>query len=170
MMTSQVAFTSIPGSELTAGILEAAASFLETEIWTSTDPWLRWDDGGSEFYDWTSEATEAIEYGLFDTTNPVVSYEELGSPFLSTIWSMCQGLVHQVHFTLPMDPTGTTPKGLGAQFNPTGSKSTTVNLTYTEDWVQDLLQTAYKHSPLFWHHSTRHTPSDRKSTRLNSSH
>ena len=131
-------------------------------MWESNDPWLRWDTSPSP-YDWSldpAHATVAKDYAMFDTSSPVVHYDtpELGYPFGTTMWSMCQGLLGQVHLTLPLDSEGR-PTTMGAPYASTGTRSNTVNLTYTEEWVQNLVSDAYKHSPLYWHHSTRHTPS-----------
>lgn len=68
------------------------------------------------------------------------------------------GLAGQVHHTLPLGPHGR-PTSLPAAFNPSKGVSTTLNLTYTEEWVQHLLHDAYRKSPLYWHYSMRHTPS-----------
>ena len=161
----QVPFTSIPGNDTLSGVIDRAAAYLSTTIWTSTAPWLKYDAGAPAAFDWSTSDTQAhmaADHALFDTTNDVVAYNELGTPFVTNIWEMCLGLVGQVHHTLPLDLGTGRPTTLGTAFNPTaagGAQSSTVNLTYTEDWVRALLTDAYARSPLFWHHSARHAPS-----------
>lgn len=142
-------------------MLDEAATYLSSEIWTTNDPWLHWDAQAP--YDWRTDptaATLAKDSAMFDTSSPVIHYDtsELGYPFRTSIWTMCQGLLSQVHFTLPLDSNGL-PTAMGPPFTPTGVRSGTINLTYTEEWIQSLVSDAYKLSPLFWHHSTRHKPS-----------
>jgi hypothetical protein len=85
-------------------------------------------------------------------------YSELGTPWSNSIWETCIGLAGQVHYTLPMGPSGK-PTSIPKAFNPSTGTSNTINMTYTEEWVQTLLSDAYRKSPMYWHHSTRHVPS-----------
>lgn len=119
------------------------------------DFFFRYDAGAREAWD----DTAGDDYALFDTTQDVKTYTELGTPWITSIWDMCMGLAGQVHYTLPMGPDGK-PTTLPEAFrNPATGVSGTINLTYTEEWVQKLLADAYRKSPLYWHHSTRHAPS-----------
>ena len=123
---------------------------------------FRYDNGGAAFYDWTQDAAQAAiaaDYGLFDTTQTVRSYTEVGTPFITSIWAQCMGLAGQMHYTLPIDPSTGAPTTLGAMFNPSTGVSSTPNLTYAEEWVQALMTEAYRKSPLYWHYSMRHAPS-----------
>jgi hypothetical protein len=163
-----VPFTTLSGNDTMDGIVSQAAAYVSSTLWTSTDPWLMYDPGARAHFDWTqdpAQAAEALDYALFDTTADAVrsySADELGTPFLTPIRRMCQGLAGQVHYTIPLNPLTGRPTTLAAAFknpNSPDAASTTINLTYTEDWVQSLLAQAYAKSPLYWHHSTRHAPS-----------
>jgi len=47
---------------------------------------------------------------------------------------------------------------LGKEYNPAGV-SQTINMTYKEDFIRQLVQDAYRQSPLYWHYHARHKPS-----------
>ena len=96
-----VPFTTIQGTTLSSTLLDQAASYIKTTLWTSNDPWLKWDPGAD--YGWEgAQAALAQDWAAFDTTRPVQSYQELGVPFGTTIWAMCHGLLQQVcvHFAI----------------------------------------------------------------------
>ena len=155
----QVEFTSVPGGEAMAGLLDDAERYLNSYIWMNNEPWLMWDVGGQEAYNWTvTGAQAALDDGMYDTTSPVKAYDatEIGYPFRTTMWAQCHGLLHQIHFTMPVrDGTIST---LGKEYDPSGV-SQTVNMTYKEDFVRQLVQDAYRQSPLYWHYHVRHKPS-----------
>ena len=151
----QVPFTSIPGSQLVQGLFDAAASFLQTTVWTSNTPWLFWDPGAD--YSWTDTAT-ADTHMLLDTTTPISTYKEYGYPFKTTIWEQCYGLLEQVYFTLPLT-SDQRPTTLKTPYNP-DDVSKTINLTYREEWIQNLVKDAYAKSPIYWQYNMRHRPSD----------
>ena len=167
----QVPFTTIPGNQTMGGVIDQAAMYLKSTIWTSTDPWLTYDPGATSFYQgWKSDPAQAAtaqDHALFDTTADVVHYDtgELGVPLATSIWEMCMGLAGQVHHTIPLGRSTGAPTTLGEAFNPPSSapsggwSSKTLNLTYTEDWIRSLMLDAYGKSPIFWHYSMRHTPS-----------
>jgi len=167
----QVPFTTIPGNQTMGGVIDQAALYLQSTVWTSTDPWLMYDPGATDYYGgWLSDpaqASVAQDHALFDTTADVAHYDtgELGVPLATSIWDMCMGLAGQVHHTLPLDRTSGAPTTLGEAFSPPSSAASggwsaaTINLTYTEDWIRSLMLDAYARSPLFWHYSMRHTPS-----------
>jgi hypothetical protein len=155
----QVPFTSVPGSQAMAGLLDDAKQYLASQVWTDNAPWLLWDDGGAAAYNWTETGPQAaLDDGLHDSTSPVKAYDasEIGYPFRTTVWAQCHGLLHQIHFTMPV--RGGTITTLGAPYDPAGV-SQTVNMTYKEDFIRQLVQDAYRQSPLFWHYHARHRPS-----------
>ena len=88
-------FTTIEGTTLASTLLDQAGDYIRTTLWTQTDPWLKWDRGGGDYYRW-GDASTARDWAAFDTTKPVVAYQELGVPFGTSIWSMCHGLLQQV--------------------------------------------------------------------------
>jgi hypothetical protein len=141
------------------GLFENVWTFLNSTVWVNNAPWLMYDNGGAAAYNWTNDKLQLpVDHGLFDTTKPVSAYDssELGYPFKTTVWEMCHGLLHQVHFTMPMRYGR--PTTLDDAYNPDGS-SKTLNMTYREDFVRRLVSDAYKHSPLYWHYHVRHKPS-----------
>jgi len=153
----QVAFTKIPGSDMLSGLFESVWKYVNSTVWTNNDPWLLYDDGGAAAYNWTNLQTP-VDHSLFDTTAAISAYEasELGYPFKTNVWSMCHGLLQQVHFTMPM--RNGKPTTISEPYDPEGV-STTLNMTYREDFVRRLVSDAYKHSPVFWHYHARHKPS-----------
>jgi len=96
---------------------------------------------------------------LFDASNPVVYYDEIFYPFKSTFWAHCTGLLQQAMWTLPLDRSTGKPKGMPSEYDPINGQSQSPNLTYIEDFIQTLTQAAYVDSPIYWHYSVRHTPS-----------
>ena len=155
----QTEFTSIQGSKMMDGLFTDVWKFLNNTVWVNNAPWLMYDDGGATAYNWTKDNLQLpVDHGLFDTTKPVSAYDasELGYPFKTTIWEMCHGLLHQVHFTMPMRDGR--PTTLDDAYDPDGA-SKTINMTYREDFVRRLVSDAYKHSPLYWHYHARHKPS-----------
>ena len=156
-----VPFTTIQGTTLSSTLLDQAASYIKTTLWTSNDPWLKWDPGAD--YGWEgAQAALAQDWAAFDTTRPVQSYQELGVPFGTTIWAMCHGLLQQVHLTLPL--VNGKPTTLGDAWDPS-TPSSTPNLTRIEEWVTQLTQDAYGQSPLWWHYGARHRPSQSQACR-----
>lgn len=92
-----VPFTTIQGTTLSSTLLDQAASYIRTTLWTSNDPWLKWDPGAD--YSWDGpQAAVAQDWAAFDPVKAVISYQELGVPFGATIWQMCHGLLQQVAF------------------------------------------------------------------------
>ena len=155
----QVEFTSIRGSDLVEGLLENVWMYLNSTVWTDNRPWTMYDTGGANAYNWTKDGLQLpVDHGLFDTTGAVSAYDhtELGYPFKTTVWSMCHGLLQQVYFTMPM--RNGKPTTLNDPYDPDGA-STTMNMTYREDFVRRIVSEAYKHSPLYWHYNARHKPS-----------
>jgi hypothetical protein len=155
----QVAFTSIKGSDMLSGLFDSVWMYVNSTMWTNNDPWLLYDEGGAEAYNWTLNNLQSpVDHGLFDTTAAISAYDasELGYPFKTNVWSMCHGLLQQVHFTMPL--RNGRPTTLNDPYDPDGA-STTANMTYREDFVRRLVGDAYKHSPLFWHYHARHKPS-----------
>jgi len=154
-----VAFSKIKGQNMVNSIFDQAAAYLSSTVWQDNRPWLLYDMGGAEAYNWTHAQLQGpVDDAMFDTTSPVQAYDqsELGYPFKTTVWEMCHGLLQQVHFTMPMK--GGVPTTLADPYDP-DSLSTTLNMTYREEYVKKLMQDAYKHSPLFWHYQARHKPS-----------
>jgi len=156
----QVEFAKIKGQNMVQSLFDKAAVYLNSTVWLDNRPWLLYDMGGEDAYNWSKlELQSLVEDAMFDTTNPVVRYHvsELGYPFKTTIQEMCLGLLQQVHMTLPLRDGR--PTTLANAYDP-DAHSTTINMTYREDFVRKLVQEAYKHSPLFWHYPVRHRPSD----------
>ena len=95
----QVPFTTVPGGQAMAGLLDDAKQYLSSYVWMNNDPWLLWDAGGRDAYNWTVTGPQAaLDDGMYDTTLPVKAYDatEIGYPFRTTIWAQCHGLLHQV--------------------------------------------------------------------------
>ena len=99
-------FTSINGSALAQDLLVNLTEYLRSYIWTSSDPWLKYDPLGAEAYasSWAAQQVRVQDAGLFDTTVPVVYYDEAMSPFQhnTTLWDLCAGLMQQVMWTMPL--------------------------------------------------------------------
>jgi len=154
-----VPFASVPGGQAMAGLLDDAGRYLSSDVWTNNNPWLLWDTGGQAAYNWTVTGPQAaLDDGMYDTTQPVKAYDatEIGYPFRSTVWAQCHGLLHQIHFTMPVRAGTITT--IGNEYIPSG-KSQTMNMTYKEDFIRQLVQDAYRQSPLYWHYHARHRPS-----------
>lgn len=156
----QIIFDKIKGKDLVSTLFDQATAYLNKTIWTENKPWLLYDMGATEAYNWTQQNLQsAVDDAAFDTTQPIVQYDvsELGYPYKTTTWEHCHGLLQQVIFTMPMKDGK--PTSLSDAYNPSG-QSTTVNMTYREDFVRRMVQDAYKVSPMFWHYVVRHKPSD----------
>ena len=165
-------FASIPGSTIARDLLDAAGSYLQNDIWTSTDPWLVYDPLGADAYksSWQASSFEVADAALFDASNPVVYYDETFYPFKSTPWAHCAGLLQQAMWTMPLDRSSGRPDlGSSNVFDPIMGESGTVNLTYTEEFVQSLTLRAYKSSPLYWHYNVRYAPSQSEVCKRSSS-
>ena len=153
-------FSKIKGEKLAVDLLAGAGLYMKNDIWTSKDPWLKFDPLGDESYkkSWTSSEFEVGDAGLFDASNPVVYYDEITYPFKATFWEHCAGLLQQVIWTMPIDRNTGRPKIPSTKYDPVTGKSLTPNMTYTEEFIQSLTVEAYKSSPLFWHYNIKHTP------------
>ena len=156
------AFSYIDGATVAAAFLKELNGYLQNDIWTQNDPWLMYDETGRETYQqsWEDSKTEVVDAGLFDTANPVVSYEEMNYPFKNTMWKHCAGLLQQVMWTMPVDLQTGRPRMPSTQFDPVSKSSNTINITYTEEFIQSVTLQAYKSSPLYWHYNARYAPSD----------
>ena len=154
-------FSSLPGTELSRELLTSMGTYLRNDVWVSNDPWLLFDPMGKESYasSWNQSQFQVADAGLFDASKPVVYYDEITYPFKSTFWEHCTGLLQQVIWTMPMNRKNDKPKGMGLPYDLMNGKSMSVNLTYTEDFIQSLTLEAYKSSPVYWHYNVRHTPS-----------
>jgi len=154
-------FSSIPGSNLSKDLLSQMGAYLRNDVWVSNDPWLLFDPNGKQTYSdsWNQSRYQVEDAGLFDASKPVVYYDEITHPFKSTFWEHCTGLLQQVIWTMPMNRKNDKPKGMGSAYDPVNGVSTTINLTYTEDFIQSLTLEAYKSSPIYWHYNVRHAPS-----------
>lgn len=150
----QYAFTHIPGSTLMTSLFDDAATYMQTTVWTNNAPWLLWDQGNDYKWDSSKDAEDAM---AFDTTQPVKTYKELGHPFVSTIWEQCHGLIEQIYYTMPT--TLNKPTTITSPYDPDGI-SKTINLTYREEWIQNLVRDAYLKSPIYWQYNVRHKPSN----------
>lgn len=160
------AFSYIDGATVASEFLRELGGYMQNDIWTQKEPWLEYDVTGKETYkqSWEDSRTTVIDAGLFDTTGPIVTYDEMNYPFKNTIWKQCAGLLQQVMWTMPVDGKTGKPRMSGKQYDPMSKSSNTVNITYTEEFIQSLTLQAYKSSPLYWHYNARYTPSeDRKS-------
>ena len=157
------AFSYIDGSTVAAAFLKELNGYLQNDIWTQNDPWLMYDVTGKETYQrsWEDSKTDVVDAGLFDTANPVVSYDEINYPFKNTMWKHCAGLLQQVMWTMPVDiQTGKPIRMSSTPFDPVSKSSNTINITYTEEFIQSVTLQAYKLSPLYWHYNARYAPSD----------
>lgn len=155
----QVQFAKIKGSSMVQSLFDQAARYLNTTVWQDNRPWLTYDMGGAAAYNWTAASLQSpVDEGLFDTTAPIANYDttELGYPYKTTVWDMCHGLLQQVIFTMPMKSGA--PTTVGDAYDPDGASSS-LNMTYREDFVRKLVVDAYKASPLYWHYVARHKPS-----------
>jgi hypothetical protein len=146
----RVEFTKVQGSNLMDTLFDQIVSYLNSTVWTSNLPWQYYDDYS---YEWGRASEDLF---MFDTVSDIQSYSELGYPYRTTVWEMCHGLLQQVIYTMPV--VEGKPTSLGAPFDPDLS-STTVNMTYKEEFVQQLVADAYRKSPLYWHYVARHKPS-----------
>jgi len=155
-------FSFIDGATVAAEFLTKMSDYMKNDIWTQTDPWLKHDITGQESYkkSWEESKVKVIDAGLFDTVNPVVTYEEMNYPFKNTIWKHCAGLLQQVMWTMPVDSQTGKPRIPSTQYDPISKSSNTINITYTEEFIQGLTLQAYKSSPVFWHYNARYAPSD----------
>ena len=123
-----------------AGLLDDAGRYLSSDVWMDNRPWLMWDTGGQAAYNWTVTAPQAaLDDGMYDTTQPVKAYDvtEIGYPFRTTMWAQCHGLLHQIHFTMPVKAG--TLSTMGQAYDPSKA-SQTVNMTYREDFIRQLVQ------------------------------
>ena len=154
-------FTSIKGGELAQDLLSILSEYLRSSIWTTNEPWLKYDPLGAEAYrsSWQAGAAKVVDAGLFDATSPVVHYDEAAYPFQSTMWATCAGLLQQVMWTMPLDRRTSRPKGMGAPYDPIHGVSGTPNITYREEFIRSLTLEAFRQSPLYWHYSVRYFPS-----------
>ena len=77
------AFSYINGSDIAAELLKGLGEYMRNDIWTTTEPWLKYDPSGGEAYraSWEASKFEVTDAGLFDASNPVVTYEEMNYPF-----------------------------------------------------------------------------------------
>ena len=156
------AFSYINGSDLAVELLEGLGKYLKNDVWTSNDPWLKYDPLGEQAFKTSWEASKfgVIDAGLFDASNPVVTYGEFNYPFKSTMWKHCTGLMQQVMWTLPVDGSTKRPRMPSTEYNPMTGTPNTINITYTEEFIQAITLQAYKSSPLYWHYGVRYAPSD----------
>lgn len=156
------AFSYINGSDIAVDLLEGMGGFMQNDIWTFNDPWLLHDPSGDTAYknSWEASKFEVIDAGLFDTAKPIVTYEEYNYPFKNTMWKHCAGLLQQVVWTMPVDSTTGKPRIPSTMYDPMSKSSNTINITYTEEFIQSITLQAYKSSPVFWHYNTRYVPSD----------
>ena len=123
-----------------AGLLDDAGRYLNSDVWMDNRPWLMWDTGGQAAYNWTVTAPQvALDDGMYDTTQPVKAYDvtEIGYPFRTTMWEQCHGLLHQIHFTMPV--SAGILSTMGQPYDPSKA-SQTVNMTYKEDFIRQLVQ------------------------------
>ena len=166
------AFSYIDGATVASEFLRELGGYMQNDIWTQKEPWLEYDVTGKETYkqSWEDSRTTVIDAGLFDTTGPIVTYDEMNYPFKNTIWKQCAGLLQQVMWTMPVDGKTGKPRMSGKQYDPMSKSSNTVNITYTEEFIQSLTLQAYKSSPLYWHYNARYTPSDSQVCRRNFEH
>ena len=155
----QIPFTTVPGSQIVDGLLDEAAQYMSSTVFTSNLPWLQWDPTALSYYDW-SDTTTAQDYMIFDTTQPVKTYSEIATPFKTTIWEQCHGLLEQIYYTMPVNLQNR-PTTLDREYDPDGV-SQTVNLTYREEFIQQLVHDAYLKSPTYWQYNMRHKPSESK--------
>lgn len=107
--------------------------------------------------------------GMYESTQPIMNYNEseVGYPFKGgkSMWQMCDGLLRQVIFTMPMAPlvvnktsgdwmwtaaTILSMRGPDLQFNPLGDDSENP-LSYLERFVQKVLDGAFQviHASIF---------------------
>ena len=156
------AFSYINGSDIAAELLKGLGEYMRNDIWTTTEPWLKYDPSGGEAYksSWEASKFEVTDAGLFDASNPVVTYEEMNYPFKTSMWKHCTGLMQQVMWTLPVDSSTKRPRMPSAEYDPLTKTSDTVNLTYTEEFIQSITLQAYKLSQLYWHYNVRYVPTD----------
>ena len=154
-------FSYINGTQVANDLLASLGTYLQNDIWTSTVPWLLYDPNGAGAYQssWNQSQFTVSNAGLFDASNPVVYYDEIFYPFKSTFWEHCTGLLQQVMWTLPIDRSTGKPKGMPSEYDPINGQSQSPNLTYIEDFIQTLTQAAYVDSPIYWHYSILHAPS-----------
>ena len=154
-------FSYIGGAQVANDMLSSFGGYLQNDVWTSTAPWLLHDPDGAAAYQssWNRSQFVVANAGLFDASNPVVYYDEIFYPFKSTFWAHCTGLLQQAMWTLPLDRSTGKPKGMPSEYDPINGQSQSPNLTYIEDFIQTLTQAAYVDSPIYWHYSVRHTPS-----------
>ena len=156
------AFSYINGSDIAQSLLEGLGSYIRNDIWTTTDPWLKYDPTGRDAYksSWEASKFEITDSGLFDATNPVVTYEEMNYPLKNSFWKQCTGLMQQVMWTMPIDSVTRKPAMPSSLYDPLSKSSKTINLTYTEEFIQSVTLQAYKSSPLYWHYNPRYVPTD----------
>ena len=149
-------FSYIDGDDVAQDLLKGVGSYLQNDIWTTTDPWLKYDPTGESVYksSWEASRFEVTDAGLFDASNPVVGYDEMYYPFKTSFWKHCTGLMQQVMWTMPIDPATKKPRMPNTPYDPMSKKSNTVNLTYAEDFIQAITLQAYKSSPVYWHYNT----------------
>ena len=156
-------FSSINGSTLVNSLLENLTAYLQNNIWSSNDPWLKFDPLGAEAYrkSWDAQSVRLKEAGLFDTTEDVVYYDETMYPFQRnvTFWNFCAGLLQQIMWTMPLDRRSDRPKMPTTPYDPIEGESKTVNLTYREEFIRALTLEAYKESPVYWTYAVRYIPS-----------
>jgi hypothetical protein len=151
------AFSYINGSDLAVDLLEGMGVYLQNDIWTSNEPWLKYDPLGEKAFkdSWEASKFEVIDARLFDASNPVVTYKEFNYPFKSTMWKHCTGLMQQAIWTMPVDSTTKRLRMPATEYDPMPKSSNTVNITYTEEFTQSITLQAYKSSPLYWHYNAR---------------
>ena len=155
-------FSYINGSDIALDLLKGLGGYMQNDIWTTTDPWLKYDPNGAAAYksSWEAAKFEVTDAGLFDASSPVVTYEEMNYPFKNSMWKHCTGLMQQVMWTLPVDSSTKRPRMPSTEYDPLSKTSNTVNLTYTEEFIQTITLQSYKSSPLYWHYNVRYVPTD----------
>jgi len=156
----QVTFDTVKGSDMVSTLFQQVDEYLATTVWKDNTPWLMYDIGGAESYNWTAQNLQTpLEEGAFDTTIPIMNYDksEYGYPYRTTTYEMCMGLLQQIIFTMPM--RNGKPTTIQDAYDPDLS-SRTLNLSYQEEFVQKLSSDAFRKSPLYWHYIIRHKPSE----------
>jgi hypothetical protein len=177
-----VLFDEIPAEDVVRKIVDQIDPFLQriftepgNEAFTLWNNKLRvkkwnWTDAGLD-----GPATKVS--GLYDSNTPIMYYNgsEAGYPFKGgrTIWQMCEGLLRQVIFTMPMAPlvvnktsgdwmwTAATILSMNTKFDPLQEDyDDGGGLSTLEKFVRKVLDGAFQESPLFWHYAMRHVPSD----------
>ena len=127
-------------------------SLEDPEVWTKY-----MDPATLKAYDWSQNpASEAIakQEAHFRTDAPVVGYNEVRSPFLTTaLWQQCHGMLSQVFFTIPMVQAG-------AQWLPRNLPQDGIDgIRALDTYVRAAVREAFYHSPLYRHYNVSYVPS-----------